>query len=221
MQKERNPFRGVKLFFIAYFSLLVLILTGIGAMNWLGYRMADLSIQFALMGLLICSALIALGVWIAGRFMNRGVKVMVYSVCGILAFAAAAAMMFVYSMTTFSSMPVHYTTITSPSGRGAVVLRSISQNQDAADARRADRIAADPDANADEYALSDLAYAYSVHPRTAGLFYNMKVQGEGSLEIGCTSAAQLMYEWMDENTLRLYVENPEAQDGGELMLSLQ
>lgn len=221
MQNERNPFRGVKLFFIAYFALLVLVLTFVGFMNWMGYKMIDISIQFALLALLLCSALIAGGVFLVKRVSSRGVKVLLSAVCGVLVVVIAGVLMMAGSMTMFSGMPVHYTTLTSPQGRDAVVLRSVSMNKAAADARRVERLAADPSSSAEEYEFSDLGYVYTAHPRIAVFFYDADAACEGSVEIGCSSEAQLMYDWSDDHTLHMYVENPEAQDGGELTLILK
>lgn len=221
MQKERNPFRGVKLFFAGYFALLVLLLTVIGALNWLGYKMADISIQFALLGLLACSALIAGGIWLVKRISNTAIKLLAGAASGVLVLAVAGILLLVYSVSMFSSMPVFYTNLESPNGRGAVVLRSVSNDKEAADARRADRLAAEPSSAADEYELSDLAYSYTAYPRVAAFFYNMKKPCDGSVEIGCRSEAKLMYDWPDEDTLHMYIENPEPHDSGELTLILE
>lgn len=221
MQKERNPFRGVKLFFAGYFAVLVLLLTAIGALNWLGYKMADISIQFVLLGLLACSALIAGAVWLVKRISSTAVKLLAGAVSGVLVLAVAAILLLVYSMSMFSNMPVFYTNLESPDGKGAVVLRSVSNNKEVADARRADRLAADPPSAAEEYELSDLAYSYTAYPRVAGFFYNMKKPCEGSVEIGCRSEAKLMYDWPDADTLHMYIENPEDHDFGELILTLK
>ena len=221
MQKERNPFRGVKLFFAGYFALLVLLLTAIGAMNWLGYKMADISIQFVLLGLLACPALIAGAVWLVRRISNVALKLLVGTVSGLLAIAVAGILLLVYSMSMFSSMPVFYTNLESPGGKGAVVLRSVSNDKEAADARRADRLAGDPSSAAEEYELADLAYSYTAYPRAAVFFYNMKKPCEGSVEIGCRSEAKLMFDWPDEDTLHMYIENPEPHDFGELTLNLK
>lgn len=218
---ERNPFRRVKLFLAAYFALLVLALTAIGCLNWLGYRMADLSIQFALLGLLICSALIAGGVALVKRISAGGLKFLAGTICAVLVFVVAAGMLLLFSAINFSSMPIHYTTLESPQGKKAVVLRSLSQDQEAADIRRAERIAATPDADPDEYVFAEMGYLYTAHPAFAGLFYNMKVSCTGSVEIGCGSAAELMYDWPEENTLHLYIKNPEPGDAGELTLVLE
>ena len=60
MQTERKPFGKIRLFIIGYFALLILLLTFVGIMDWFGYKMLDMTLEFAFFTLLICSALIAL-----------------------------------------------------------------------------------------------------------------------------------------------------------------
>lgn len=218
--QAKNPFRGVKIFFIAYFALLVLSLTFVGVMGWLGYAMIDISIEYALLGLLICSALIAAAVFACRRLMHSWAKIITGTALSLLAAAAAAVLLALYSMSLFSAKPVHYTTLTSPGGRDVVVLRSLSTDSERADARRAERLAANPASPADEYVLGDLGYVYTAHPRCMHFFYNKKVAAEGVLEIGCASAAELKYDWQDADALHMYIENPENGDSGELSLVL-
>ena len=52
METEKSPFGGMKLFFIAYFALLMLALTFIGVMGWLDYELVTPSAKFVLFGLL-------------------------------------------------------------------------------------------------------------------------------------------------------------------------
>lgn len=220
MQAERNPFRKIKLFFIGYFALLILLLTFVGIMDRCGYKMLDITLEFAFFTLLVCSALIALTVWIVRRVMRSWLKAIIGSVAGIIIMALAMGMMGMMSMMLLYSIPMHYTTITSPGGQTVVVLRQFSRNMEAADARAAERRLTDPDTD-DEYVLTDLAYEYKAYPRVAKLFYDSQKPGDGSVEIGCGSEGQLMYEWKDENTLRMYIENPDSYDSGELVLDLK
>lgn len=220
MSQASNPFRGVKRFFLVYFALLILVLTFVGVMGWLGYEVVDASIVHVLFGLLLCSAVIAGGVFLSGRIMRGWLKVLVASGCTLLVLALCMVMMFLYSIMMFYSVPVHYTTLTSPAGADAVVLRRFSRDMEMAQLRRDVRIANDEAVNPDEYEFSDLGYEYLVYPEKLGFFYNTKAEAEGRLEISCLSDAQLMYEWTDDNTLHLYIENPETWDSGELELVL-
>lgn len=219
MQTDRNPFRKIKMFFIGYFALLILLLTFVGIMDWYGYKMLDVTLEFAFFTLLLCSALIALAVWIVRRAMHNWVKAVIGSVAGIIILALAMGIMGMMSMMMLYNIPMHYTTLTSPGGRTAVVLRLFSRDMEAADARAAERRALDPAAD-DEYVLTDLAYEYKAYPRVAKFFYDSRKCGEGSVEIGCGSDGQLMYDWKDEHTLHMYIENPDNHDKGELILSM-
>ena len=82
--------------------------------------------------------------------------------------------------------------------------------------RAAERVEGEPQGNYEE-----LGFSYAAYPKAAVFFYNSKELGEGNLEIGCTSAAQLMYEWTDDDTLHLYVDNPENGDGGDYSITLE
>lgn len=218
MERERKPFRGVKLFLMGYFLLLILVLTGIGIMNWLGYGIIDVSMEYALFGLLLCSALIAGAVWIVRRIQSKGIRIVVGALCTLVILALALAMMSAFSLILVARTPLQYTQLTSPEGRTVVVLRQMSVNGDRI-VERLEARGAGQDADAAKF--EDLGYSYSAHPRVAHFFYNRKIQATGALEIGCASDAQLMYEWPEENVLYLYVDAPQPGDGGELTLELE
>ena len=219
MREERNPFRKVKLFITGYFVLLILMLTFIGIMDWCGYKMVDITLEFAFFTLLLCSSLVALTVWIVRRIMRGWLKAVVGSVAGIIILVLAMGIMGMMSIMLLYNIPMHYTTLTSPEGKTAVVLRMFSRDMEAADARAAERRAGNPESDA-EYELVDLAYEYKAYPRVMKLFYNSGYSSEGSVEIGCGSEGQLMYDWIDENTLRMYIQNPDTCDKGELVLNM-
>lgn len=218
MTEARNPFRGVKIFFLGYFVLLILALTFVGIMGWLGYEPANATAVHGLFVLLVCSALIAGSVALVNRAVQKWTKMVIGSLCGLVVLVVGAGLMMLFSVMMLYAVPVYYTTLTSPSGQEAVVVQRLSQNMDAAQIRREARMASGSEDSDEEYAESDLAYQYLVYPETAKFFYNTKCPAEGYLEIGCRSEAQLMYEWTDDNTLHMYIDNPQDQDFGELTL---
>lgn len=220
MQTERKPFGKLKWFFAGYFALLILLLTFVGIMDWFGYKMLDMTVEFAFFTLLICSALVALAVWVVRRVMRSWIKAVVGSIAGIIILALDMGIMSMMSMMLLYNIPVHYTTLISPNGKEAAVLRLFSRDMDAADARAQMRRAADPESDSEEYVLEDLAYTYTAYPKIAAFFYDSRNPSQGSVEIGCNSEAQLMYEWLDEDTLRMYIENPEVYDHGEMILNI-
>ncbi|MGN0803217.1 MAG: hypothetical protein ACI4MF_11540 [Candidatus Faecivicinus sp.] len=82
---------------------------------------------------------------------------------------------------------------------------------------------AEPDANdaavLDSYPYGAYGYVYCAYPRVMGIFYNMNVSVEGLIYRGCESQARLCYEWLDDTTVRFYLEDAEPGDSGEILLS--
>ena len=215
-EKEKAPFRGVKYFVLGYFFLLILTLTFVGVMGRLGYAPVDASMVYALFALLVCSALVALAVWLVRRVSARGLRIAVGVASTILIALFAAALFAGFSLLLNTGAPQPYTMLTAPSGRKIVVLRQLSADGERIAARCAARGETwDPDTAT----IEDFGYRYLARPRVARFFYDAKAQAEGELEIGCASDAQLMYEWLDGDVLRLYVEGAHPGDGGELTLA--
>lgn len=210
MQSESNSGKGHKKFFIIYFAILILLLTVLGIMRWLGYHLIEAGTEYFLFGVLLCSALVALTFFIVRRFDTKWLRILLGCVGIGITFIAAIAMIRVFSVMIEISLPGYYNSFTSPSGKTAVVLRSYSAD------RAEERAGGEPQGTYEE-----LGFSYSAYPKAAAFFYNANKPGEGMLEIGCMSSAQLMYEWTDENTMHLYIKNPEKGDGGEYSITFE
>lgn len=217
---KKEPKRGIKSFILAYFIILMLTLTFIGIMDRMGYKMIDMSLEFAIFILLVCSALAGLALWLTRRFQHGWSKAVVGTMSALLILTLAVGGLALFSMMMLYSIPMHYTTLISPNGEKAVVMRMFSRDMEATAARAQQRRSQENEAEED-YALSDLAYSYTVYPSVAHFFYNSKQPSDGNVEIGCESEGQLMYEWLDENTLHMYIEEVEVYDKGELMLTFE
>lgn len=212
MQTERNPFRGVRLFLLVYFAALILVLTFIGVMGWLGYEMVNAPMKFMLFGLLMGSAMIAGSVWLVKRIWQKWVKIAVGAVLTVLVLAVIVVMYLAFTLILVAATPLHYTTLVSPLGENVVIMRQISNDE----AMLTERMQAKGlDASQGPAGEDDLGYLYTAHSRKLVFFYNK--EGTGAVEIGSASAAQLMYEWMDDTTLHLYIDAPEPGDGGEIV----
>lgn len=219
MDRESSARRGMKIFFLIYFGVLILLLTGIGVMGWLGYDMIDAGVEYVLFGMLLVSALIAGAVWIVRRIGARIARITVGAICGALILALSLGMIYFFTLMLAVQLPQPYTTLESPDGRSVVVLRRLSADEARVEAR-VEALGADWDP---EQGAMDIfvGYRYAAHPRVARFFYERDASAGGELEIGLASGAQLMYEWPREDELRLYVEGAEAGDGGELRLKLE
>lgn len=214
-EKKKSPMDGRKLFFILYFVILMLILTFIGFMSWLGYALVDPSIQYMLFGLLLGSALIGGALWLVRRISNKGIKLVFGAASTIFIIVLLAVMYIAFSLLLKVATPLHYTTLTSPEGENVVIMR-IYSNDAALLSERMQANGKDPSADPEE---QDLGYLYSAHPRKLRFFYDAQVSGEGSVEIGVSSQAQLMYEWLPDGQLHLFIDVPEAGDTGEIFFT--
>ena len=186
----------------------MLLLTGVGVMGTLGYRLIETNVVYFLLGLLVILALGGLALWFARNFSRTNVRMLMGVACA-MAVAAIAMVMFVF----FSFVNGFYTPqicmrLKSETGREAVVLRQISQ-------RYAYDRAKDSPNSAIQF--EDLGYSYQIYPVFSKIFYNSNQKAEGEMEIGCASQASPAYEW-NGDTLRLFIENPEPFDTGELIL---
>ena len=106
---EKKPARGVKLFFLGYFALLILLLTGIGVMNWCGYALIDAGAVFVLFGLLLFSAFVAGAVWIVRRIRVRWLRIVSATAGVLLALLLVVEMTSVFSLLLVAQMPLPYT----------------------------------------------------------------------------------------------------------------
>lgn len=200
MTESKNPFSGVKLFFYVYFALLILVLTLVGIMGWMGCEMIDSSMKFILFGLLLGSALIAGAWWVVRRIWRKWLKIAVGAVLTAIILLVFLGMYFMFTLMLVAVVPLHYTTLASPAGEPVVVMRTTEVL----------------DAEADQ-----IAYHYSVHPRKLYFFYEKETAAEGDVQIMRGSEAQLMYEWTGEDQLHLYVGDAQSGDAGEIHYTLE
>ena len=214
---QKSPFSGVKVFFIAYFAILILVLTFVGVMGWLGYEMIDASVKFVLFGLLAGSAMIAGTWWVVKRIWRKWLKIAVGAGLTALALVLFLLMYMALSFMLISATPLPYAYIGSPAGVNTVILRRVSTDSDRVQQRMT---AAGRDASGGPQAEADLGYSFSAYPTVMNFFYNKKADVQGSVEIGMESGAELHYEWLDDSTLRMTVTNPQPGDGGEYTLRL-
>lgn len=212
MQGETKAKQGHKRFFLIYFALLIFLLTALGFMRWLGFCLIEAGTEYFLFGVLICSLLVGLTFFLTRRIYSKWLKILLGCLGIAVTFIAAMAMIMVFTVMIEISLPGYYNSFTSPSGKTAVVLREYSADE----ALISQRIDGEPQGNYEE-----LGFSYTAYPKAAIFFYNSKKPGNGRLEIGCTSPAQLMYEWTDDDTLHLFIENPQKGDIGEYSITLE
>ena len=153
------------------------------------------------------------------RVRGRTARVLVGVGLGLLLFVLVTVAFTYVSFIATVSLPRPYTTLTSPSGgRKLAVLRSLDTDEARIGARKAARLAGDPDGDPDTI-VDDWGYVYAAYPRVARFFYRNDVDAQGEVVIGYTSDATLMVEWAEgETQARFYADNPGVADGGELVV---
>ena len=209
-----------KVLVILYFALLIVVLTFIGIMNQLGFCMINSSLEYTLLTMLICSAIILVTCLLVRRMTSRVLK-WVFGILGsILTFGAGLVLLNFFMFLQIYNTPALFTYLQSPAGETAVVLRGINMQEDQVRARAELRRANDPESSMDEFVFEDFGYSYSAYPRKFRYFYDTNADVSGEIVIGCDSSAVLMNEWLDDDTLHLFIQDPEAYDSGEWTLNI-
>lgn len=195
-----------KWFVPACIGILMLILTVIGFMSFLGYRMIEAVATYILFGLLVALILGKLCFWLTGKIRGKSWRLFAGLICTLIVAGIMVLLLTFFSFVSNFYTPHQFTVLKSESGLEVVVLRQVSQ-------KYAIERAADSPNSALQF--EDLGYQYQIYPVFSKFFYNSKQPAEGELEIGCASEATLMHEW-NGDALHMFIQNPEEFDIGEL-----
>lgn len=212
MQEEKKRLSGRARFFIVYFAILILVLTVLGIMKRCGLCLIETGTEFFLFGVLVCSALVWLTFFITKRIYTKWAKILAGCVGIAVTFMLALLMIMVFTVMIEISLPSYYNSFTSEKGKTVVVMSEYSTDAVLREARTEGELQGN---------VEELGLTYTAYPRVMTFFYNSKQPGEGKLEIGYASNAQLMYEWIDGNTFHLFIEGAQAGDEGENTLKIE
>ena len=153
------------------------------------------------------------------RIRSRGVRTVVGALLVLVMFALLSLGMSYGSFVANLTVPQKYAQLRSPSGKHTVVvLRVLDGDASRASQRQEARIAADPEADPAQIA-EDWGFVYAAYPKALGIFYRSDADVEGEVYMGFTSKAELMAEWLEEESVaHFYVKDPGPGDGGEFTL---
>lgn len=216
--------------------LIVLFVFGafIGVINMLergGYRLIRSEVPLA-GALLLLLGLIGWGASAIVRiFKKKSGKLVAGAVCFAIVLVIGSLAFTYLGQFAQLTLPSKYSVITSESGRKAVVMMRVDTGMEGEeafmattarmDARRDHIVSEDPTVVISEeepYPVGAYGYVYTVYPVKAGLFFHEKADLEGAVYRGLKSEAKLLYEWQEDGSLRLYLENAEVGDEGEAIL---
>lgn len=219
-----------KIVLIALFVFGVLI----GVINMLergGYRLIRTEVPLA-GALLLLLAIIGWGASAIVRlFRKKSGKLIAGTVCFAIVLMIGSLAFTYLSQFAQLTLPGKFSVITSESGKKAVVMQRVDMGMESEealqattarmDARRDHIISEDPTVvvtEEDPYPVGAYGYVYTVYPVKAGIFFHEKTDLQGAVYRGLQSEASLRYEWQEDGSLRLYLENPEIGDEGEALL---
>ena len=86
---------------------------------------------------------------------------------------------------------------------------------------------ASPEATEEEELSSEnmigmYGYVYTAYPSVMGIFYRPDADTEGEIYRGYSSESRILYEWTDDgDTIRIYLEDAEPGDSGEIIVHKQ
>jgi len=116
--------------------------------------------------------------------------------------------------------PKVFRTEKSPAGKNVALFYAYSDNM--INERRAARTGGDEEA---DFIIEDYSYQFTAYPRMLGVFYDARQPSEGEMYVTYAEDAALREkvktEWTDDNTWRVYTDEPGEFDSGELTLTLK
>ncbi len=90
--------------------------------------------------------------------------------------------------------------------------------EDSTEEETAEEDSEEDDEDSETYLYGAYGYVYRAYPKMLWVFYNENADSEGAIYLGAESEARIMYEWQDDDTLRIYIEDAEPGDEGEILL---
>lgn len=228
-----STFSKVMIALIAVDILVVMIFT---ILDGFGLHLLIPEIISVGSALVIVLFLVWVGVGVYNRIRSERAR-RVYRVIGLsLGMGISMFLLVVAAQLTMYAMPHAYGTIESPLGQKVVILRlndvgaGTEQDFAATLARMNARVAhlggeELADANdaveqLESYPEEAYGHVYIALPRKLGIFYTSNAQIEGEIYRGSASQSGLFFEWIDDTTVRFYLENPEPGDEGSMTLTI-
>ena len=196
--------------------ILMLVLAVLSVMSRFGLILIKGSLYtlgaFASLAILLgwgCYALVRI-------FKKKSTRMIMGTLAAVVMFLLLTVGVSLISVFSSISIPVEFDTIVN-GDKKVVILKGYDLDEARVALRKEERLKNDPEADPEDTA-EDYGYHYYAYPKVMGIFYRADADVEGEIYVGQASQAQLMIEWLDENTAHLFLENPEIGDGGDFYL---
>lgn len=236
-----SPFSKVMMILLAVTMMVVMIFSILDRMGLHLLFPEIISVASALVPVLLA---IWGGVTVYNKVKSERAR-RVFRIVGISVGAGLSAFVLVAAaQLTMYAMPHSYGTIESPAGQKVVILRlndvgaggeeeyaaTIARMNARVKYMNGETAETSPEVDSESayeaavalesYPLEAYGHVYIALPKKLGIFYSSNVVVEGEIYRGEGSKSGLFFEWIDDNTVRFYLENPEPGDEGEMTLYL-
>lgn len=230
--RQSKPVSTLNKIMSIYIAVLTAALLVLSLMDrFLGYALIQTDLVLSGCMLLLWSFILWGVIALVKKIKSRYAKIGVGMLAAFVMFLIGTLAMVLVTYLSAMWLPSKYSIITSESGKSVVVMKVMDTgiyDEDkgvSAEQRmlaRRDDILSRPDAEIPEEGMlptGAYGYVYYACPRVMGIFFNSNVRGDGVIYRGVESESTMRYEWRDDGSLRLYLENPEVGDSGEIILN--
>lgn len=229
-EKEYRPVSTFSKVMMALVLALTVVLAALCVLDRVGYSLIKTNLVMLGSGLLLLCMIVWGLVALIRKIRKNAVRIAVGTIAFMVLFMLASVALTLVSYFSEMWLPSKYSVLTSESGKSVVVMKlldtGIYDGDDGAAAaqrmmERREYILSQPDAEPledDEMPSGAYGYVYRAYPRVLGVFYKAKADCEGAIFRGMESESTMRYEWLEDGSLHLYLENAEVGDSGEIVL---
>ena len=229
-EKEYRPMSTFSKVMMALVLALTFVLAALCVLDRVGYSLIKSDLVLIGSGVLLLCMIVWGLITLIRKIRKNTIRIAVGTLAFMVLFMLSSVAMVLISYFGEMWLPSKYSYLTSEAGKDVVVMKLLDtgiydgDNGVATEQRMMERrefILSQPDAEPvadDEMPAGAYGYVYRAYPRVLGVFYKAKADCEGAIFRGMESESTMRYEWREDGSLRLYLENAEVGDSGEIIL---
>jgi len=233
---------GINKVFAIILLVLMVVLIALGIVERMGYPLIYTHVTLLGTGVMLMVLLVWGAVSLFRRFSSRMSRIVGGTLLGLVVFFIGMAGLTYLLTYAQLAMMQPYATISSPAGEKVAIMYTVDTGfvseeelratEARMDARKAqldaeaaaagEAVAVTPDdAEVVDYPSEAYGFVYAAFPRVMGMFIDATADSQGLIYRGSVSEAEIKYEWLDDNTVRFYLNNAEVGDEGEIVLTMK
>lgn len=212
-KRFRIQFTKIDKVFLAVMVILAVLMSVVEIMRRFNLELINggLYLYGAYIGLFVMLSWGAVAIF--RKIKNKTARIIVGTLIAVVIFLLATIVGAYVGLVVNITIPREYSVVSNGSHQ-AVILRGYDADLERQEARREALLAENPESE-----NTGWGYTYYAYPRVLGIFYRSNADASGEIYQDYeNSQGQLMIEWPDEDTARLFIENPGETEGGEWIL---